>query len=105
MRGDTFIGGITSHRDQFYCEKCGHIQWNSFISGMYDYYTDHIKCEICGSKKMKSKSDIRCILPFMHGLVHLAKDTTGKDRETIGEIAHWNNILHEMELRQNDKEQ
>lgn len=99
MRGDTFIGGVTPHRDQFYCENCGHIQWNSFVSGMFDDYTDNIKCDICGSKQMKSKSDIRLELPFLHNLLVHAEITTGKDREIIGEIAHWKNVLYEMELR------
>lgn len=98
MDGNTFIGGITSHREQFWCEKCGHIQWASYTCSDIHEYKDHIKCEICGSKKMLSKSDIESNLSFIHIMNGEGKNT----REIIGREARWKNILQEMKLRERD---
>ncbi len=102
MDGNTFIGGISMHREQFWCEKCGHIQWDSYVSSdrsMRDY-KDHIRCEICKSNKMKSKSDIELQIMFIPAAIHMTK-TCGKDpRKLIGEEAHWKNIIQEMKLRE-----
>lgn len=104
MDGNTFIGGITSHREQFWCERCGHIQWASYTSSDHNMcdYKDHIKCEICGNNKMKSKSDIEFEIVFLPSVIHMTK-RTGKDpKQFIGELARWKNIIQQMELRKCD---
>jgi len=63
-------------------------------------YKDHIECEICNSKNMKSKSDIESKIWMLPSFIHIMK-CNGKDpREIIGEEARWKNILHEMKLRE-----
>lgn len=78
-----FIGGVTIHRDQFYCKNCGHIQWAVFT----EYGSDHIMCEVCNCDHMVSKLYITKRL-WMKGIIPEV------------EITKMKLILHEMELRE-----
>jgi uncharacterized C2H2 Zn-finger protein len=62
IRGDTFIGGVTTGRDEFICEVCGYKYWASFIRefGVPDY--ENVRCPNCqilgrGKSKEERKRD------------------------------------------------
>lgn len=98
MNGNTFIGGITSHMDQFYCNNCGHIFYASWTEGSHGEHKDHIKCEICGSKDVQSRYDIELELSMSNMWVRMAMSIESY-KVAVGYIGKLRNILYVMDLR------
>lgn len=94
MDGNTFIGGITSHRAAVWCKNCNHIQWIHFVARFDIDDRDDIKCEICGHSPLKIPQDVEHDICMEEMFNNISPKTP---QEHLGKIGKLKNVLNRMQ--------